>query len=211
MGWTELSKFDFRDRENVFLFYKRRHPIIWGLHIGLVLAIMVVVTLALMDPSLHPSYRARGAWLIALLLLLPLTVRALLCALVLGYALESIYQRTRLVYDKLPDIALGPSGIAQLDPWRPRAFGWQEIQHIRRFVTQGSLILRPRVIWLSFSAPRARPKWLQPWLWGLLPSHWIDRGIAITPKNFGLTEAELLKTVERFAGRIPMTEHDMTP
>src|SRR5207249_2250887 len=139
---------------------------------------------------LHRPLRGRGAWLIALMLLLPLAVRALLCALVLGLVMEGIYRRTLLTYDKLPDLAIRPSGIAQLNPWRPRVLNWQEIRHIRRYVTKSLLDRHPKLMSLAFTASRPPPEWLPTRLWELFPGYWTDRGIAIVPDSFGLTEAE---------------------
>jgi hypothetical protein len=46
---------------------------------------------------------------------------------------------------------------------------------------------------------------------GSCPAPWSDRGLAIMPDKFGLTEEDFLQTLERFAGKIPLTEHDVTP
>lgn len=182
MGWSELSKIDLKSRENVVLCWKRWHPVVYTLVIGALLAASVFGVLLLIDPSYRSGeYHGRGAWLIALFALLPFAVRIVLVSVLIGLLMEGLFRYTHLIYGELPAYVIGPDGIAILLPWNPRALTWREIRECKRMSSQ-DVFGNETGVWLSFRAP--------------------DRMINITPYMVGMTEEEVVKIIERFAGRI---------
>jgi hypothetical protein len=209
MASSDLSTFNFDARENVALFFHRPHPVYWVAVNTLVLALMLWLAAWAIDPNWHPSgLRGKSGWVIGLLVLLPVTIRGIVLAIGIGCAAESIYRQTWRTYDRRPGFVLGPTGIADLNPWHPQAFAWREVHQVSRHIIINRFRRqRETLLTLVFRAP-GKPRFgIPPCWWNRLPALVTDRRISIVPSQLGLTEAEVLAVVERFAGKIPVTNY----
>ena len=75
----------------------------------------------------------------------------------------------------MPDFVIGPAGIADLDPWKPRAILWSEIQEVRHYMSRPSLLGAAKPLILEFASQRRSSRWLPPWLWSVLPGCLTER------------------------------------
>lgn len=199
MGRKELDSFNFEARENVVLFYRRRDPLFWGLLLLAVLAILVAGTLILFDPPSNLRPRGRGAGVAAVLLLVPPAPRAVLLAVLLGWSTECVVRKTLRIYDRRPDLLIGPSGVADLDPWTPRALRWEEIVEVR-LETRRTLLRRRVRSGLAFVGPPKAPWFLPRRAVDWLPSGWTENAIRFVPRELQVRDDELIAIARRFAG-----------
>lgn len=202
-----LSAFNFDARENVFLFYRRRAPLYWAL-VGLILLAVTVIGIAILaDPPAGLRLRGRGAAPAGLVMSIPPLPRALILATMLGWALESIVRRTIRIYDRRPDILIGPSGVADLDPWRPRTLRWEEIVEVRLETRRTAFRRRKVRAGIAFvgrpKAPRGLPRRAVDWL----PARSTERTIRLLPRQLDITDEALIAIARRFTGgRLVMRE-----
>src|ERR1700741_5438360 len=128
-----FSQFDFDDRENVYLYVDRRGPLFWVLLLGLVFGALIwFMNSAILTDGIPPPTRGKGAWPTALVYLMPLPVRAIAFACLLAIAAECFYRLYHRMYDGPSAFVIGPTGVAQIDRWRPCSLGWDEMEEIRR-------------------------------------------------------------------------------
>ena len=110
-----FAQFDLDPARNELLFYENGRRRVGVLALVGLLAFMLWTSTILVDPSWHPTYlRGKGAWIIALLLLLPIAVRAAVCALATGWMAELGYRKIVRSFDGKPDFVIGASGVADL-------------------------------------------------------------------------------------------------
>jgi hypothetical protein len=203
----ELANFDLDPQKNDFLFFERGRPrttilVLVGL-LGLLLWMSALIT----DPNWHPHYlRGKGAWVIALMLLMPIAVRAVVLAVTTGWIAEAGYRFAVRCFDGKPDFAIGASGVADLNPWAPRAILWRDLTDVRRVSTPPSLFTRGRSVCLQFVANRQRPSWFPPGLWDAMPACVTEVRIAITPRSVGMDDEDVRRLIERYSGRIAISE-----
>ncbi|NVO17814.1 MAG: hypothetical protein HXX10_27655 [Rhodoplanes sp.] len=200
MGQRELDSFNFEARENVVLFYRRRDTLYWGLLGLLVLAVTLVGIAVLADPPSGLRLRGRGAALAHLVILIPPLPRALVLAATLGWTLERLVRRTIRIYDRRPDLLIGPSGVADLDPWTPRALRWDEIVELRRETRRTTFRRRPVGAGLAFigrpQAPWGLPRRTVDWL----PARWTERTIRLLPRELDIPDEDVIAIARRFTG-----------
>lgn len=197
MGWKDLDSFNFEARENIVFFYRRRDPLYWAVTLALALAVFVLGILSFQDPP--PRFRGRGAAVAALIAAIPPAPRAVLLAVILGWLIECMVRKTLRIYDGRPDLLIGPSGVADLDPWNPRALRWEEIREVRletrrttlrRKVRSGlAFVGRPKAPWFL---PRRSVDWL--------PSSWTENAIRFFSRELQVSDDELIAVARRFAG-----------
>lgn len=174
---------------------------------GGLLVVFAFFAAAASDPNWNPGRApSKGAWVLALLLLLPAAVRAGLLVLFLGIFAEGYFRQTSRIFDRKPDFVIGPSGIADLNPWSPQAILWDDIVGITRALSGRSLFFPQTAVSLHFRAPDKRPRWIPTWLWKSLPAWITERHIVLFPEMLGMTEEEIFKIVERFGGRFPVED-----
>jgi hypothetical protein len=118
-----------------------------------------------------------------------------------------MYRLTMRVFDLRADIVIGPSGLADLDPWCPRALAWSKIFEIRRMhLRTGSPFRRDQTLCLMFVAQDPRPFGL-PRGWACwIPTALSDRAITLLPDRLGLTEDQVLDIVRQFAPELQVRD-----
>jgi ABC-type sugar transport system permease subunit len=206
MAWTKLSEFDFDPRANVFLYLERGRPLTSAIvTVGLV-ALLLLVAALVVDPDWQPrSLRGKGAWIIALLLLLPIAVRVVVLGVVTGITAEAAFRGIWQAFDGKPDYLIGTSGIADLSPWRPCFILWRDLHELRRLTTsQWSGPEKP--ILLQFAARRQPPSWVPLWFWSVLPAWLTERSVTLAPEWVGLDFRGFEWLIERYAGRIAIRD-----
>lgn len=199
MGWKDLDSFNFEARENIVFFYRRRDPLYWAVTLAVALAVVVFGILSLRDPQPGFRRRGRGAAMVALIAAIPPAPRAVLLAVILGWLLECMIRKTLRIYDRRPDFLIGPSGVADLDPWNPRALRWEEIREVR-LDTRRTMLRRKVRSGLAFvgrpKAPRFLPRRSVDWL----PPGWTENAIRFFSRELEVSDDELIAIARRFAG-----------
>jgi hypothetical protein len=206
MAWTKLSVFDFDPRANEFLYLERGRPLTSAIVTVGVVALLLLTAALVVDPDWHPrSLRGKGVWVIALLLLLPIAVRVVVLGVVTGITAEAAFRGIWQAFDGKPDFVIGRSGIADLNPWRPRVILWHELHEVRRLTTS-NWFGPGKPMLLEFAARRRRPRWLPATLWDMLPACLTERRIDLSPEWFGLDFRGFEWLIERYAGRIAIRD-----
>jgi len=205
MDQNEQTSFDLDPTKNDFLFFEhRRSYISIFLIIGL-LALMIWVSSIVLDPHWNPrNLHGRGAWIVALLVLMPIAVRAAILAITTGWIAELCYRTAVRSFDNKPDFVIGVSGVADLNPWAPRVILWHELNDIRRITRSPSLFSNGGTdCFLFVAAKPAAPstKW-----WNVMPSSVNERRIAIRPSAVGMDDDGVLRLIRRYSGRTHITE-----
>ena len=210
MRWHRFSRFDIHDPDNVYLYVKRRGPLFWILVGGGLFAALLWFINGALDPDWAPhDTRRTGAWLVALLALMPLPARAVLLACLLALVAEALYRSFYRMYNGRCAFVIGPSGVARLDPWIPCALGWDEVREIRREIPRRSWKRRtPSLEFAFLSRPARAPHYLPEWLWQRLPTRLTGRRIEVSPRAVGHSDDQLLWLIRRFAGPVTIVDHD---
>jgi hypothetical protein len=204
---TELLRFNFNDPDNLYLTFDRSPWLLVNAIVGLAICFFILLATALCERCGPPSVPTRGAAIVGLFLLLPVVARIVVLLATFALIGEYIFRRTYCAYRNMPAYAIGPSGIASLDPWAPHAFRWDEITEVRRDKTLGfPPLIRSQTLMLVFTArPNPPPAGIPEWLWDLLP--FTERRIVISPKGVGVPDDDILRQVRRFAGPIEVREN----
>jgi hypothetical protein len=206
--FTDFSAFKLHPGQDVILHYKRKHPWLQALIVGGLLVFFVSAAVWMSNPDWNPGpVRGKGAGVIALLLLLPAIVRGILLVLLIGFLAEGSYRNACRMYDGEPDFLIGPSGIADLNPWRPQAILWDDVVGITRAWSSLSLFTQQKVLSIHVRAPGRKPTWIPPWFWKFMPARLTEREVVLFPDQLGMTEEEVFRIVERFGGRFPVDDY----
>lgn len=208
MGPGDLYRFDFNDPDNAYLSFARPNPWRLALVFALVLIPCAVFAVAGFCTDCAPqSVNTAGAALLALFYFIPFGLRVVILGITFVWIGVHLFRRTYCMYDDKPDYVIGPSGIADLNLWHPRAFTWNDIGEVQRVWIGRSLFTNGRPMALLFVAKKMPPAGIPGWLWDLLPLSWTGRKIEVAPQAVGVPEDEILQKVEQFAG--PVRVHDV--
>lgn len=201
MDQTQQAGFDLDPAKNDFLFFARGWARFALLVLIGILALMVWFTSQLLDPSWHPHYaHGKGALIIALVVMMPVVVRVTLLVGTIGWIAERVYRMAVRAFDSKPDFAIGVSGVADLNPWTPRAIRWDEMIDIRRISSRG------KPLYLQFVTRKPCPEWIPASTWDRLPGTMTERRIVISPRWIGMDDDCLCRLVESYSGRTRITE-----
>jgi len=199
--------FDFDDPANRYLYFRRRGPVFWIVTVGLIFGFLIYTASHYIDPAwVPPNGRGKSSGLLVPLALLPIPLRALVFVAVLAVTAEALYRGFDRMYNGRPAVIIGPTGVARIDPWKPRAFGWDQVREIRRVILTRGNRRRPLAVGFEILGPRARPpRWMPVWLWSLMPERVREPRIALSPGPYDYTEEEFATLIRHFAG--PVTFH----
>jgi hypothetical protein len=204
----DLYQFNFNDPDNAYLSFARPNPWRLALVFVLVLTPFMVFTVASFCTDCAPqSIDTISAMLLAFFYWIPFGLRVAVLGIALAWIAVHLLRRVYCMYDDKPDFVIGPSGIADLNLWHPRAFTWNDIGEVQRVWIGRSLFTRGRPMTLQFVAQNRPPAGVPGWLWDLLPLSWTGRTIQVAPQAVGVPEDEILEKVEQFAGHVRV--HDV--
>jgi len=207
---SELLRFNFNDPDNRYLTLDRNPWIMVRATGALAICLVIALAGAFCERCGPPSTPTRGTAIVAVFLLAPVVVRLGVVLATFALIGEYFYRRTYCANRNMPAYAIGPSGIASLDPWSPCAFGWDEISEVRRDKAWG-FTGTPHTLMLVFTArPRPPLTGIPTWLWDLVPAAFTRRQIVISPEGVGVSEDDILRHVRQFAGPLEVRENFVT-
>ncbi len=207
MDRSGFANFDFDQQKNEFLFFEHGRLRTNIIVVLALLGFLLWISTWLIDPAWDPQLaHGKGAWIVALLLIMPVAVRVVVLGVSAGWIAEAAYRVALRSFDGKPDFVIGISGIADLNPSGPKAILWDDLIEIRWIMRRDTLSARSRPICLQFAAHRARPSWLWPAVWHAMPAFITERRIEITPHMVGMDDNGIRRLIERYRGRPSITE-----
>ena len=104
MVQAEQAGFDSNPAKNHLLFFARGRARIALFALLSILALMIWVSSLILDPKWSPGHvHAKGTWIVLLLALMPIAVRAALLAVATGWIAELGYRTVIRAFDTKPD------------------------------------------------------------------------------------------------------------